>query len=109
MQVVGLAHLVVHDAGRNFSTLSHTLPLFKSLKTLSLGTKWAMASVSFPTLHLAGLQELRSVQLDRLMPDSILLSSGCELHIKARGMLIPQIISPGLRIAEMQPSGGSLH
>ena len=96
MQVVGLAHLVVHDAGRNFSTLSHTLPLFKSLKTLSLGTKWAMASVSFPTLHLAGLQELRSVQLDRLMPGSIRLrEKGCELHLSITGMLMHHGSLPG--------------
>lgn len=107
--VAGLRHLVVHDAGYDLCILSQTLRGLSSLLTLSLGTKWDTAEVTFPSLHLAGLQELRSVQLDRLMPDSILLSSGCELHIKARGMLIPHIISPGLRIAEMQPSGGSLH
>ena len=88
--VTGLAHLVVHDVGgSNMGTLSLTLPLFKSLKTLSLGTNWPTASVSFPALHLAGLQDLSSVELDRLMPASILLSKGCELHLKLTGKLIP--------------------
>ena len=89
MQVVGLTNLVVHDAGGDFSTLSLTLPLFKHLKTLSLGTNWPMASVDFPQLHLAGLQDLYSVKLDRLMPGSILLSKSCELHLKLTGTLIP--------------------
>ena len=79
----------MHDAGRDFSTLSRTLPLFKTLRTLSLGTKCDMATVAFPVLHLAGLEELRSVVLDRLMPRSILLSEACELHLKMTGMLPP--------------------
>ena len=87
--VAGLLHLVVHDASYDFCTLSQTLQELSSLKTLSLGTRRDMGSVSCHKLHLAGLQELRSVQLDCLTPDSILLSSGCELHISATGMLTP--------------------
>ena len=101
----GLTHLVIHDAGEDIGTLSQTLPLFKSLKTLSLGTNWPMAAVSFPTLHLAGLQDLSSVELDRLMPGSILLSSGCELHIKMTGTLTPSEQSTRI-ILQKKASGG---
>ena len=83
--MLGLAHLVV-DAGRDYTTLSQMLPLFTSLKTLSLGSIMGSWSIPFNALHLDGLQELRSVTLIAAYPlHSIRLPEGCELHVNITG------------------------
>lgn len=65
----------------------------KSLETLSLHTSMRSLAgwLSFPMLHLEGLRELRVVDLDKVLPSSIRLRAGCELHIFLTGRLIPCI------------------
>ena len=87
MQVVGLTHLVVNDAGPDLSVLSQTLPLFRNLETFALGTTMDHEFLIFPTLHLEELPELRSVNLDRLMPGSIRLSKDSWLYVTITGRL----------------------
>ena len=87
--VLGLTHLLICEAGTDFEILSQTLALFKSLQTLYLESYAADEEVAFPTLHLAGLQELRSIHLNGLVPGSIRLSASCKLHFSTTGRPIP--------------------
>ena len=95
MPVLGLTNLVVSDAGPDFTLLSQRLPLFKSLQTLFLGCNpetliTRNKPLSFPNLHLdrlEALRELRSVDLDRLMPGSIRLDEDRKLYITVTGTL----------------------
>lgn len=89
MPVLGLKHLVVHRARPSFRVLSQTLPLFKSLETLSLESISRAEAVSFPMLHLAGLEHLRSVDLTKLTPGSIQLPTSCMLHVTSSGNALP--------------------
>ena len=79
--VVGLAHLVLHEAKPNIRVLSQTLPHFRSLETLSLGSICPAGAEALPTLHLAGLEHLRNINLDGLTPGSIRLRASCMLHV----------------------------
>lgn len=80
---LGLKHLVVSEAPPNFGVLSQTLPLFKSLETLSLYSTGSAGVL--PTLHLAELEHLRSVNLEGLTLGSIRLRTSCMLHVTSSG------------------------
>ena len=87
--VLGLRHLLVDGAHSCCQSLFKMLPLFKSLETLSLNCYCDPGAVCFPALHLEGLQQLRSVELYRVLPSSIRLREGCELHVSISGRLTP--------------------
>ena len=84
----GLKHLVVRNAGRGTESLAQVLPLFMSLETLSLSNHRASQAYSC-RLHLDGLQQLRSVALDKMLLCGIRLRKGCELHVNTTGTLLP--------------------
>ena len=85
--VLGLTNLVVDDGGPNFLFLAEMLPLFKALETLSLGCNPEKNKAFCPQLHLDGLQHLRSINLDGLLPGVIRLIKSCKLHITMAGRL----------------------
>ena len=85
--VLSLSHLLVECPDTSHEYLFKTLPLFKSLETLSLHHFTAHAVMRFPALHLEGLNQLRSLKLYRVLPSSIRLRGGCELHFTETGRL----------------------
>ena len=87
--MLGLRHLVILHPGPGCESLAQQLVLFRSLEILSLNNTYKPEDVSFPGLHLDGLPALHSVKLKRVVPRSIRLREGCELHIVITGRLIP--------------------
>ena len=83
--LLGLAHLEVHNIAPSLLVLSQTLPLFKSLQTLSLQCNSLHPSEDFPALHLDGLTNLSIVYLAHLRVSSIRLSERCKLTIFTTG------------------------
>ena len=82
-----LRHLLIDGEKSEHQDLFEMLPLFKSLETLSLNSESCCdpGAVRLPTLHLEGLQQLRSVKLSKVLPSSIQLREDCELHVSTSG------------------------
>ena len=77
----GIKHLLLEASGIDFVRLSTALAVLEQLQTLCLHDTERPAPQTPGALQLDALTTLRTVALEGLVPESIRLTEGCELHI----------------------------
>ena len=77
----GIKHLLLESPGLHFGRLSTALAVLEQLQTLWLSATKRPVPRTPGALQLDALTALRIVALEGIVPESIQLMEGCELHI----------------------------